>query len=47
MSNLVNKKYGNNSDYINFSHLRENCKRLAKSDYKNYTNKDQSSIKKP
>ncbi|KAL4107986.1 hypothetical protein QTP88_018251 [Uroleucon formosanum] len=42
---LVYKQYSNISDYITFSNLRAQCKRLAKSDYKNYINTVQHSIK--
>lgn len=42
---LVYKQFNYISDYITFSHLRAKCKRLAKSDYKNYINNVQFSIK--
>lgn len=45
ISHLIYKKFKNISDYISFSSLRAKCKRLAKSDYKNYINKVQSSIR--
>jgi hypothetical protein len=42
---LVYKQFNNISDYITFSHLRAKCKRLAKSNYKNYINNVQFSIR--
>jgi len=38
MYHLVYKQFNNISDYITISYLRANCKRLSKSDYKNYIN---------